>query len=346
MDTFRTELMEQPAALTATGTAMVDAAALYSDLVARVARDQLDRIVVTGMGGSYYAAIPLSLRLAAAGRPVTLLDTAELLHTASSLLASRALLVMVTQSGETIEAVRLLERAGGRVPLVAVTNGRDNTVARAADYVLATAAGAERSVSGKSYVTSLLVLETLARALLGEPAPPSLWQPAIATARALLADWDAIEATLAGVVGAATPLYVLGRGASLATAGTGALTIKEAARRPAEGLSAAQFRHGPLEMIGPGMGALLLAPAGPTRSLILRLAAEMAGYGAATVVIGPPEPATAAAGVTWVSTPPLDPWLAPIAEIVPLQILSHRLARDAGHEPGRFDRMGKVTRVE
>jgi glucosamine--fructose-6-phosphate aminotransferase (isomerizing) len=346
MDTYRAELMAQPAALAATAAALAADAALMAEVAARAARDRLQHVVITGMGGSYFAGLPLWLRLAAAGRPATLIDTAELLHSAPALLTPRALLVLISQSGETVEAVRLLERAGGRAPLVAVTNGRDNTVARAADYSLATAAGAERSVSGKSYVTSLLVLEALGRALTtGRPAPADLWPAPIAAVQGLLEQWEAVEAALAGAVGGCTPLYVLARGASLATAGAGALIIKEASRRPAEGMSAAQFRHGPLEMIAPGMGALLLAPAGATRPLILRLASELAGYGVATAVIGPPVPAPPA-GVTWVATPPLDEWLAPLAEIVPLQILSHRLARDAGLEPGRFERMGKVTRSE
>jgi glucosamine--fructose-6-phosphate aminotransferase (isomerizing) len=345
MDTYRAELMAQPAALAATAAALAADAALMAEVAARVARDRLEHVVITGMGGSYFAGLPLWLRLAAAGRPATLIDTAELLHTAPALLTPRALLVLISQSGETVEAVRLLERAGGRAPLVAVTNGRDNTVARAADYRLATAAGAERSVSGKSYVTSLLALEALGRALTGRPAPAELWDAPIAAVQGLLDQWAAVEAALAGAVGGCAPLYVLARGASLATAGAGALVIKEASRRPAEGMSAAQFRHGPLEMIAPGMGALLLAPASVTRPLILRLAAELAGYGVATAVIGPPAPAPPA-GVTWVATPPLDEWLAPLAEIVPLQILSHRLARDAGLEPGRFERMGKVTRRE
>jgi glucosamine--fructose-6-phosphate aminotransferase (isomerizing) len=298
------------------------------------------------MGGSHHAAVPLWLRLAAAGRPATLIDTAELLHTAPRLVTPRSLLVMVTQSGETIEAVRLLERVGGRAPLVAVTNGRDNTVARAADFSLATAAGAERSVSGKSYVAGLLALDALGRALIGLPLAPERWEAPLAAVRALLDDWERVESTLADAIGSATPVYVLARGASLATAFAGALTIKEASRRPAEGMSAAQFRHGPLEMIAPGMGVILLAPDSPTRPLIHGLAAELAGYGVATAIVGLTDQASAADGRAQVALPPLDEWLSPIAEIAPLQILSHRLARDAGREPGRFDRMDKVTRTE
>jgi glucosamine--fructose-6-phosphate aminotransferase (isomerizing) len=345
MDAYRAELMEQPAVLAATAQALVAGAAMLDDLAARVTRDRPEHVIITGMGGSLFAGRTLALRLAAAGRPVTHMETAELLHTCPALVTPRSLLIVVSQSGETIEVVRLLERLDRRTPLVTITNGGENTAARAAAYRLVTLAGAERSVSGKSYVTSLLALDALGRRLVGEPLAPERWAAPIEAVAALLAAWEAIEATLVAAVGGTTPLYLLGRGPSLASAETGALVLKEASRRPAEGMSAAQFRHGPLEMIAPGMAALLFAPSGPARPLVLRLAAELTGYGVAVVVIGP-DGADLPPGMAHLSVPALDPWLAPIAEIVPVQILSHALARAAGHEPGRFDRMGKVTREE
>ena len=77
MDAFRSELLEQPAALTATAAAVTADEPILDELTARVERDHLDHVVITGVGGSYYAAIPLWLRLAAAGRPATLIDTAD-----------------------------------------------------------------------------------------------------------------------------------------------------------------------------------------------------------------------------------------------------------------------------
>ena len=345
MDTYRAELLEQPAVLAATAEALAADTLLFDDLVARVEHDRLEHVILTGMGASLFALQPLALRLAAAGRPVTLLETAELLHTCPGLVTPRTLLVAVSQSGETVEVVRLLEIIGRRAPLVAVTNGRDNTLARAADYRLTTLAGAERSVSNKSYVTCLLALDALGRALTGQPLDPAAWAAPIEAVGDLLAGWSSVEETL-NAVAQCRPLYLLGRGPSIASALTGGLIIKEAARQPAEGMSAAQFRHGPLEMIAPGMGALLFVAAGPTRPLGLRLAGELAGYGVATAVVGPLADEPLPAGVAHVPLPALDPWLAPVAEIVPVQILNQRLALNAGLEPGRFERLGKVTMTE
>ena len=49
----------------------------------------------------------------------------------------------------------------------------------------------------------------------------------------------------------------------------GALTLKEAARFPAESLQTAQFRQGPLELAGPAMAAMVFYTAAATRSLYL-----------------------------------------------------------------------------
>lgn len=342
---YRTELMAQPAVLASTAAALIADSALLTDLTQRVNGTHLDQTIITGMGGSLFASQPLALRLAMTGRPVTLIDTAELLHTCPALIGPRSLLIIVSQSGETIEVVRLLEQAGRPGALVSITNGRANTLARAADYSLATTAGAERSVASKSYVTSLLALDALGQSLTGQPLALERWQPPIEAVGSLLASAAAIETALSTALTGMTPLYLLGRGASLASAMAGALLIKESSRRPAEGMSAAQFRHGPLEMIAPGMGVLLFAPAAPTRPLIVRLAAELADYGIATVVIGPAG-ADRPAGVTWLPTPSLDPWVAPVAEIVPLQLLGDLLARSSGHETGYFARLEKVTRQE
>ena len=70
-----------------------------------------------------------------------MLDAAELLHFRTPILEHDALLVAVSQSGESAEVVRTVDRVrtGDTPPVVvAVTNGTENTLARAADHVLDT----------------------------------------------------------------------------------------------------------------------------------------------------------------------------------------------------------------
>ena len=53
-------------------------------------------------------------------------------------------------------------------------------------------------------------------------------------------------------------VFVTGRGDSQATADTGGLILKESTRQHAEGMSAAAFRHGPLEMAGKNVLVLII----------------------------------------------------------------------------------------
>ena len=65
-----------------------------------------------------------------------------------------------------------------------------------------------------------------------------------------------------------------------------ALLLKEAARFPAESFEAGQFRHGPLELAGPGLAVAILATEPATRALDQQLATDLAGTGAAVLLIG------------------------------------------------------------
>ena len=81
---------------------------------------------------------------------------------------------------------------------------------------------------------------------------------------------------------------ILARGGARAAAEMGALTLKEAVGLPVESLQAAQFRHGPLELAGPHLAAMVIATEPETRELDLAMADELRGLGTAvwTVTAG------------------------------------------------------------
>ena len=81
---------------------------------------------------------------------------------------------------------------------------------------------------------------------------------------------------------------ILARGGARAAAEMGALTLKEAVGMPVESLQTAQFRHGPLELAGPELAAMVIATEPETRDLDLGIADELRSLGAAvwTVTAG------------------------------------------------------------
>ena len=124
----------------------------------------------------------------------------------------------------------------------------------------------------------------------------------------------------------------------------GALTLKEAARFPAESLQTAQFRHGPLELASPGLGAVVIAIEPATEAIDVGLAGELVETGAAVLVVS--RDGAGPDGSLRVAIGDLDAGIASAVAIVPLQLLSWRLANLRGLEPGSYALAHKVTTRE
>ncbi len=293
------------------------------------------RVVLTGMGASLFALYPTYRRLAAAGLDVSLHETAELLSIADGVLRDGTLLWVLSQSGASAEVVALAAAAAGRrVTVLATTNDTGSSLAAAADAVLEIHSGQESTVGTGSYLNSLAALALAEGRALG-PDP----RPALAAAPSAIADYlltwgahvDELATRLPDV-----PAFVLGRGASLAAAWTGALITKEAARRPVEGMSVPQFRHGPLEMADPSIAAVVLAGDGPDEALNRQMFDDLTAFGVHAVWLSARRAGSAA-------VPALAGPALPLAEIIPLQLMSVMFAERAGQVPGEFRQIGKVT---
>jgi len=132
-DPFLAEIAAQPGAL------LRAAAGLHDQLPAlrRVPQVRNGRqLVFTGMGGSYDTCYAPVTALASCGITGVMVDSAELLYFRRPTLAGSTLLVVVSQSGESAEVVRLVEeldRGPERPFIVSVTNGSQNSLARLAN---------------------------------------------------------------------------------------------------------------------------------------------------------------------------------------------------------------------
>ena len=310
-------------------------------------------VVLTGMGSSYDACYPAAAELAAGGIPALMVDTAELLHFRTGMLGAETLLVIVSQSGESAEVVRLArelrERAEQPV-VVAITNGTANSLWASSDHAIDTRAGHETGPSTMTFAASLVAAGALARVLIGS-SPDAVIEGLTAEAERAassverLLDDEALAGRLVAWLGDRPTMVILGRGPARAAAEMGALTIKEAAGIAVESLQTAQFRHGPLELAGPDLAAVVIATEPETSALDLGLADELAATGAATLVVAAKPPSSSPA-VERVVIDALDRVVAPAVSILPMQLLAWRLAAMQGRAPGSYARATKVTTHE
>ncbi len=319
----------------------------------RLKREHGGTLVFSGMGSSYDACYPTVTSLAGGGIPAVMVDAAELAHFRLPIVRDGDLLILVSQSGESAESVRVAEslRERGDAPfIVSVTNGATNTLSSLSDVALDTRAGTETGPSTMTFAASVVTLAALGRVIAGhEPAEAAdaVARDADRVARSierLLVDPAERAGALATWHGDRPRTVLLGRGGARAASEMGALTLKEAVGMPVESLQTAQFRHGPLELAGPGLAAIVIATEPETLSLDLALTAELVALESAALVVS--DRVHGVDGALEIALGNLDRVVSAAAAIVPAQLLAWRLAALRGRDPSSYVHASKVTTRE
>ena len=297
------------------------------------------RIILTGMGSSYFTLWPLYQRLLEAGLAAWLFETSELIYS-RAILAPDTLIIAASQSGASAETVRLLDKIGSSYQVIGLTNTLESPLGQRASFTVLTRAGEEATVSCKTYVTSLA-----AQCWLGDQLIPGqnefsglLGLPQ--QVQAYLDGWQAHVAELTQTLAGVEQVYLAGRGISIASAGTGGLILKESVHVASEGMSSAAFRHGPFEMVRPQTYVVIFAGCGETMTLNRKLYRDVAGA-VGRVALVEAGMGSGAFGL------PLCPEAAlPILEILPVQMMTLALADLRHLVAGSFSLASKVTTTE
>ncbi len=341
MNPYIQDILAQPQALAVTLQQLPAAVAEVRTLAARLQTGAFSRIVLTGMGGSLAALYPLWYRLIQAGHAPHLIETSELLYDAAELITANTLLVIVSQSGRSAEIVRLIEQHP-QATVLAVTNSADSPLAQAAAVTVLTAAGVESNVSCKTYVTALAALAMVSDALAPQVVQSAGWEElhgVVEIMNTYLTSWEERAGQLSQLL-TGEDVILCGRGSSLASVHYSALILKEAAKIHAQGLSAPQVRHGPLELAITPIQVLVYEGQGETAALNRRLVEDFSQAGGRAFLIGETSPHES------LRLPSVPAVALPIIEILPPQLLSLGLAWRKQLEPGKFYVGSKITTVE
>jgi glucosamine--fructose-6-phosphate aminotransferase (isomerizing) len=291
------------------------------------------------MGSSHFAALPSWRRLIDAGYPAWWVDTGQLLDS-PRLITPGTLLIVTSQSGASAETVALLESKNSVAPtatLIAITNDPASPLARQADALMPLHSGAEATVSTKSYLNSLAAHLRIASLLTAGPTQDAADAVKIASESS---PFPLLHAAAAGLTAAPDGrLAYIGYGDHSATALYAALITKEAAKIPAEGFAGGQFRHGPLELAGPGLTAVLFGGDAPVNPSLLQLGRDLLASGSAVLAVGDLDLADA----NQIAARSGDA-LAQLAHgALVAQYLSVAIARAKHITPGTFSYGSKVT---
>ncbi len=347
MSALLEEIAQQPAALQNLRKYYSSPGAIPYQALRKLVTRWPPTVVFTGMGSSLFAAYPAQAFLTGLGIRALVWETAELLHHHMKVLGPDSLLVVVSQSGETVEVVRLLEALPPRLGVAGVVNVESSTLARRSGVLLPMLAGRQTMVSTKTYTCCVAALMYLAFAIARKPAR-SLTQElsrAIEAEERILEHHDTLLPPAVEFFNLPSYVALMSRGADVASAHQGALMLKEVVRMGAEPMSAAQFRHGPIEIVSPEHRYVIFARQGKTGKLLLKLADEIRRHGGRVLLLTDLE-FKDITNVKVVAVETLRLGLGTLEDSVHIQLLSHDLALRAGLEPGKFRIATEVTREE
>lgn len=347
MDFFLDEILEQPRVLKSI-IARYTSDKSPLDSMAQVMAPKCDHsMLLTGMGSSLFALYPGCLYLNDHGLPVHMVEASELIHYRIHAVQNGDIVVIASQSGETIEVQRLLSLLVGRATIIGLTNESRSHLASKSDLSLFLHAGEEQGPASKTYTALVCATLLMAMQLTSTMVTEQIQKlhQAVAAIEEFLGHWEEVAGGTADFLEGADHIWLLGRGPSVASALAGAVALKESAKIAAEGMSGGQFRHGPLEAVSPLTAAIVFGGEGRTKELNLKLARDIAAFGGKVVIIssGDEQREDDILEITLLST---DEFCSPLAEIVPIQLLAWEIAKREGWEPGKFEKISKVTLEE
>jgi glucosamine--fructose-6-phosphate aminotransferase (isomerizing) len=359
-DFMSKEMHEQPRAVADTllgrlasdGTIVLD-----EGRIGRKELLQVDKVVIVACGSSYHAGLVAKYAIERWARLPTEIDIASEFRYRDPVLDQRTLVIGVSQSGETVDTLQAMRQArheGAR--LLVISNVVDSSMAREADGALYTRAGPEIGVAAtKTLLTQIVSLEILALylaemrgTLTAQQVRESLDElgrlpDVIKTALGR----DADVAAVAKQFTSTRDFFYLGRHVGYPVAMEGALKLKELAYVRAEAYPAGELKHGPIALIEPGSVVIAVATRTSLREKMLANISEVKSRGATVVVVandGDHDTARHADAVLW--TPQVSELLAPVVDIVPLQLFAYHVARMHGHDVDRPRNLAKTVTVE
>lgn len=306
-------------------------------------------IIFTGMGSSHFCAVGAGIYLKENGIDNQVISTGELLYYEKEILKDDTLLILISQSGESAETVKLLEKLPEQVFAVGITNETDSTLGRNSSLVCPLFVDREESVTTRTYLASICVCLWVADALIGRDCRSMTERIRKGTEclKNAVRQSKEYEGDIKKFAEHCSVAAIMGRGYSMGSVAAGALFLREVAKIPAMEFDEAEFKHGPLEMVEKGFKAVVFAPAGEGMRMNVRMAESIVKKGGEVLLITDGScDAVQEERLRIIRLDRSEEVAAALFQIVPVQMLADSIARNRGICPGKFRWSSKITSSE
>jgi glucosamine--fructose-6-phosphate aminotransferase (isomerizing) len=351
------EIYEQPASCQHTLSAYLDPVAGRTKLPDGLSFAGVDRIQIVACGTAYLAGLTAKyLFEKVADLPVDVEIASEFRYRDPAV-SKGALALAISQSGETADTLAALKwcKAKG-LKTAALVNAHQSTMAREADVMLPTHAGAEIGVaSTKAFTAQVCALSALVIAAARERGAIDAAEEARLVAVLMeaprliglaLSVEDKVR-EIAYALSKARDVLYLGRGLTYALALEGALKLKEISYIHAEGYAAGELKHGPIALIDEATPVVVIAPSGELFDKTQSNMQEVSARGAPIIMLTDEAGLRHAPMLADVILAPLcDPFIAPLVYAPAMQLLAYHVAVHKGTDVDQPRNLAKSVTVE
>jgi len=314
------------------------------------------RIIITACGTAFHASLVGEFLFENLARIPTEVEYASEFRYRNPIIEDGTVVIAISQSGETADTLAAVEQAKERgATVLGIVNVVGSTIARTTDTGVYLHVGPEIGVASTKAFTAQVTVLTMLAIELGRRKHISNEQTALDINELskipdkitqILKQSDHIKKIAAENINQENWLF-LGRGFNYPVALEGALKLKEISYIHAEGLPAAEMKHGPIELIADNMPSVFVATKGPQYDKIMGNIEEVRARGGKTIVVATEGDKNIREKADYLITIPDVPEIfQPLLTVVPLQLLAYHAAVLRGHDVDKPRNLAKSVTVE
>lgn len=314
------------------------------------------RFILAGCGTAWHACLVGEFLIEQLARiPVEVEYSSELRYR-NPIIEDGTVVIAVSQSGETADTLAAVEMCKERgATVLGIVNVVGSTIARTTDAGVYLRVGPEIGVaSTKAFTAQVAILAMLAIEL----GRRRHLDPVHTTE--LLTELNSIPAKVGEILKYSDLIkqiaqkccdrdnwLFLGRGFNYPTALEGALKLKEISYIHAEGMPAAEMKHGPIALISEGMPAVFIATRCSNYEKIISNIEEVRARGGKTIVIANDGDDQISKYADYlINIPKVHDALEPLLAVIPLQLLAYHCAVLRGQDVDKPRNLAKSVTVE
>ena len=314
------------------------------------------RYILTAQGTAYHAGKIGEYLLEDLAKVPARCEYASEFRYRNPIIEEGTVIVAVSQSGETADTLAALREAKERGALaLGAVNVVGSSISRETDAGVYLHVGPEVGVaSTKAFIGQVLVLTLMSlyigrrRYLSADTVAEYLREieKLPETVAEVLKQNDHIRDCVAKYIKRENWLF-LGRGYNYPVALEGALKLKEISYIHAEGMPAAEMKHGPIALIDEGMPVVFIAPQGSQYDKVISNIEEVRARGGRIIAVatqGDTKITRYADSVFYV--PDVPEALQPLVSVIPLQLVAYHAAVLRGHDVDKPRNLAKSVTVE